>query len=119
MTTTETGVAPTGRRKYDIATLEAEIARPKGKGGRPRKYNTEEERRAARIEYDRRRRARKRNERDGIENDETLALRRAARFASDEERRAAHVRRTTLYNARHPEMHRIYVASSHYRTHST
>jgi hypothetical protein len=76
-------------RKYTDDAIQAERARPKGRGGRPRKYASEEEKKAARAEAVRRHYWRKKNADCGVEVDGAIAAQRHERYETDEERAAA------------------------------
>lgn len=87
-------------RKYTPEQLEAEIARPKKKGGRPKKYATEEERRAANAEYANRFYWRKKNAESFIVDDPTVALRKQM-HTTDEERQESHRQQSLRYYYAH------------------
>lgn len=105
-------MAATGR-KYTIEQLEAELARPKSKGGRPKKYQTEEERKRANAEYVRRHNHRVKNESQGIV-DETYASRNRT-HQTEEDRRIAHCESSKVYVASHLDQHRLCVAAASYQ----
>jgi hypothetical protein len=103
-------------RKYTPEQLEAEIARPKKIGGRPRKYATEEDKKKAHLEACKRYRRRKKNAELSIVNDSAIAIQRRA-LETDEKRRDARLESSRRCNASHLEEHRLSVAVSTYRTH--
>ena len=103
-------------RKYTPEQLQAEVARPKGKGGRPKKYATEEERKAAKNESLRRTRLRKKHIEAGIVLDEYIAPRKRS-YATDEERQEGARESDRRYVAAHLEEHRLLVAARHYSLH--
>lgn len=101
----------TTQRKYSIEQLEAEIARPKKRAGRPKKYNSEEERKKAVAESVYRYRHRVQNESFGI-FDPTFAARKKT-YQTDEERQEAKRARAKQFMKMHAEQHRL--ASAAYR----
>ena len=91
-------------RKYDEELIK-QLAQqpPKPPGGRPRKFNTPEEKRAADAESHRiaARRAKLIAQGEPLQDD--LKLKRARRFMSDEERIEARHRRDIAYCSTHTE----------------
>lgn len=86
-------------RKYTPEQLEAEIARPKRKAGRPRKYATEEEKKRAKADARMRVYWRKKNAESEIVGD-NFALRKQI-HRTDEERHTAKLRSASRYYAAH------------------
>lgn len=109
-------MSTTGARKYTPEMLEAEIARPKSLGGRPRKYTTEEERKKALNEASLRVYWRKKYAREGLEIPEEYTSRRKT-YLTEEDRKQARIQCSARHQMAHPEQQRIYVAVSHYRIH--
>lgn len=93
-------------RKYTPEMLEAEITRPKKKGGRPKKYQSEEERKKAITEASKRRYWRKKYAEECKEIPEEYALRERS-YATDEERRIAQAQRVARYRMYHLEETRL------------
>jgi hypothetical protein len=96
--------------KYSIEALKAEAERPRKKKGRPKKYNTEEERNTARVQATKRYRHRLRahaGSQQEIESGPTvdpidISLRYKT-HASEEERIAARAESRANYNNTHRE----------------
>lgn len=107
-------MATTRVRKYTPEILEAEIARPKGRGGRPRKYATEEERKKALNEASKRRYWRQRYTQGCLELPEEYALRERS-YNTNDERRVAQIHRAIQYHQQHPENHRLSVMVCKYK----
>lgn len=101
--------------KYTPEQLEAEIARPKRKGGRPRKYATDEERKKAHVESARRTYWRRKNAQTATANDVALALRKP-KYETDEERHLARLESKHRYNEAHLEAYRLNAAACGYRS---
>ena len=93
--------------KYSLEDLKAEVERPRKKLGRPRKYNTEEERKAAQVEATKRCRIRAR-ERAGTPQEQQqepaidISLRHKS-HATEEERAAARAESSIKFNNSHRE----------------
>jgi hypothetical protein len=79
--TTSTSTKP---RKYSPEQLQAEIARPRKKAGRPRKYATEEERKRAMADSVMRTYWRKKNAKRNVENPPEVAMRNVVGTTADE-----------------------------------
>ena len=102
-------------RKYTPEQIQAEIDRPKHKGGRPKKYNTPEEKQEAIRASRMRTYYRKKKLDNGMEIDGALALRKA-KHSTDEERRHARVISSMRINQEHPDKKRL-TSAVHYYTH--
>lgn len=89
--------------KYDQSQLLQLAQQPKKKGGRPRKFATPEEKRAADAEYHRNAYHRAKLLAEGKELPDELKPKRPRRFATDEERRESIIHRKRLFNANHKE----------------
>jgi hypothetical protein len=104
-------------RKYTPEQIEAEMTRLSGpekkKGGRPRKYATEAEKRRAKTESQIRANRRQKSALLGIEIDEAIAPRQN-KYTTDEERRLAQNRRVAEYKRRNPEKTRMNVMVRYY-----
>lgn len=105
-------------RKYTPEQIQAEIDRPKRKGGRPKKYATEEEKCDAKRAASLRTYHRKKNAKGGIaitggnaEND--LALRKNM-YNTDEERKHARTVSAIQYKRSHVEETRLREAVRYY-----
>lgn len=90
--------------KYDQTLLLQLAQQPKKKGGRPRKFATPEEKRAADAEYHRIARQRAKLLAQGEALPEELKPKRPRRYTSDEERREATIHRKRTFNATHKEL---------------
>ena len=104
-------------RKYTAEQIQAEIDRPKSKGGRPKKYHTPEEKQEAMRDANRRAYHRKRDIRDGIAIDGALVLRKAM-YDTDEERHRARILNNIKYKQSHADETRL-SAIVHYHKHHT
>ena len=109
-------------RKYTAEQIQAEIDRPKSKGGRPKKYATDEERRDAKRASSLRTYYRKKKAMEGIaitggtiDAGNDIALRKNM-YRSDEERRRARVISATRYKQSHVAETRLR-SVVHYYTH--
>lgn len=101
--------------KYDKTMLLQLAQQPKSKGGRPRKFATPEEKRAADVEYHRIARLRAKCIAEGKELPDELKLKRIRKYASEEERRQAVKTRTNEYFQTHKEARHLCLAVSHVR----
>ena len=105
-------MAESRARKYTPEQIAAEIARPKRKGGRPKKYQTDEERKIANAAA--RRRVYWRKKIGDIIADGDIALQRST-FATDEERHESKKAHDRAYVARRIEQRRLTAAAAYYR----
>ena len=103
-------------RKYSPEQIQAEITRPKGKGGRPKKYHSEEEKKEARRLAARRAYHRKRDIIEGFVVEGSLALRKTM-HSTDEERRNAHRISSAIWYQSHKDEKKLYQTA--YRGYST
>lgn len=94
-------------RKYDVEMLKELAAQPKKKGGRPKKYHTEEERRIADAERHRKATLRARLIAEGKEIPEELRIIRPRRYMSDEDRALARKQQAINTYYRTHEQHKL------------
>lgn len=103
-------------RKYSPEQIQAELARQKGKGGRPKKYHSEEEKKEARRLAAWRAYHRKKDAIDGFAVEESFALRKTM-HCTDEERRNAHRICSAMWYQSHKDEKKLYQTA--YRGYST
>lgn len=102
-------------RKYDIEMLKELAAQPKKKGGRPKKYHTEEERRLKDLERHRIANQRAKFAANGEEIPEELRVKKVRKYASEEERIEADKIVQARYRSAQREACRLSTAVARYR----
>jgi hypothetical protein len=99
--------------RYTREQLEAELARPKKKGGRPKKYHTEEERKRANAEYAQRHYHRQHDGPSAMADDDIAPRKKT--YQTDEERKEGRRESRRKYTESHIEQCRLSVAACGYQ----